>query len=228
MVRLQDLKAKILSIPDKRLRSDLVGKLRIYNEKMKKSRVTLEKAVNSHKQSFLVFPEGEFSVSVATILKAASNATTLVRRLIKNPNTIKNNNTEITIGDISNFAETSLKELRSQWKKSVLGKTQTFQSIAKAAKDAKLKGGDILQNLLDSIVDQANSPPMTFDQAETIKKQLDDMLKVITDLGLEGDVLDFLLGAAKGTADPKALYKPAIKEFVERHDLWQSLRVSLS
>lgn len=228
MVQLQDLRAKILSIPDKRMRSDLVGTLRLYGDKMQNARITLEKAVNGQKQSFYVFPEADFSNSVTTALKAASTAKALAGRLIKDSNNAKSKGTDNSIGNISSFAEGSLNELRNQWKKSVLAKTQTFLSIAKAAKDAKLEGSDELNNLLNSILDKATSPPFTFEQAETIRKQLEDLLSVISDLGLEGDVLDFLLNAAKGSADPKALYKPIVKEFVERHDLWQSLRVRLS
>jgi len=228
MVRLQVLKTKVLSIPDKRKRSDLVGALRQYVEKMKKARATIEQTVNTQKQFSLVFPEVKLSDSVMAVSNASSSAKTLARKLINDPNTIKNNRTDNHIGDICKFADSSLQSLRNQWQKTLIDKTQTFQSIAKAAMDAKLKGGNELKNLLDSIVGQANSPPLTFDQAENIRMKLDDLLKVISDLGLEGDVLDFLLNAAKGCADPKALYKPTVKEFVERHDLWQSLRVSLS
>ena len=228
MVQLQDLRAKILSIPGKRMRSDLVGRLRLYGEKMQKARITLEKTINGQKQSSCVFPHFDFSDSVTPALKATSTAKTLAARLTKEPTVIKSKGTDKSIVNISNFAETSLNELRNQWKKAVTGKTQTFQSIAKAATDAKLKGCNELNILLYSIVNKATSPPFTCDQAETIRKQFEDLLTVISELGLEGDVLDFILNAAKGSADPKALYNPLVKEFVERHSLWQSLRVRLS
>jgi hypothetical protein len=228
MTRLQGLRANILAIPDKRMRSDFVGTLRQYCEKVQKSRAMLENAVHGQKQAVYVFHDADVSESNTKASKAISAAKNLAEKIGKDFTLVQGKGTDKSVVTISDLAEASLNELKSQWRKLVLGRTRTFQTLVQAAKEANLEGSEMLRILLSSIEGKATIPPTTFEQAEEIKRQLDDLSKSISDIGLEGEVGAFLISAAKGTADPQALYKPAVKEFIERHDLWRLLRVSLT
>ena len=228
MIRLQHLRANILAIPDKRMRSDFVGTLRQYSEKAQAARSTLEDAVHGQNQVVYVFPEADLSDSNSKASKAISSARNLAGKVSKDPTVIRGKGTDTSIANISSLADSSLSDLKSQWKKLVLGRTKAFRSLVAAAEEAKLQGSLRLRNLLDSLEAKAASLPLSREQAESTRQQLDDLVKFVGELGLEGDVGAFLISAASGTADPRALYNPEVKEFVERHDLWRLLRVKLS
>lgn len=228
MTQLKGLRANILTIPDKRIRSDFVGTLRQYCEKVQKSRAILEKAVHGQKQALYVFHDADMSESNTRASKAITTAKNLAEKIGKGFTLVQQKGTDKSVVTISDHAEASLNELKSQWKKLVLGKTRTFQTLVEAAKEANIEGSQRLRTLLSSIEEKATTPPTTFEGAEAIRRQLDDLSKSISDIGLEGEVGAFLISAAKGTADPQALYKSAVKEFIERHGLWRLLRVRLT
>lgn len=224
---LQRLKVDILSIPDKRKRSDFVGTLRQYSEKVQKARANLENVVQGQKHVEHVFPENGLSDCVSKASKAISTAKNLITKLTRNPNVIQAKATDTAIANIGSLADSSINDLRTQWKKLLIGKLRTFLSIVEAAEEAKLQGSSKLRNLLDSLKERANTPPFSCEQAEEVKRQLEDLVNSISDIGLEGEVGDFLINAANGSADPRTLFDPVVKDFVERHNLWHLLRVRL-
>ena len=228
MNRLQDLRCNILAIPDKRKRSDFVGRLRQYSKMVQNARIDLEKTICGQKHIAHVFFDADLSGSSNRTLKAISTARNLANKVTKDLEAITRRSTENSVANIISLAESSLNELKIQWKKLVLGRSRTYQNLVEAAKEANLEGSMRLKNMLSSIEEKAANLPLTLDQAERIKQQLSDLVKSISELGLEGEVGDFLIRAAEGSADPKELYKPAVKEFIERHDLWRLLRVRLS
>lgn len=228
MNHLQSLRADILSIPDKRKRSNFVGTIRQYSDRAKKSRDSLKNAVHGQKHVALIFPENGLLDSVNKASKAISTARSLVGKVSRDPNAIQGKAADTAIANIASLADSSLNDLRTQWKRLVLGKIQAFQSLVKAAEEAKLQGSSKLRTLIDSLGERANTPPYSIEQAEIVKQQLDDLVTSLSAIGLEGEVGIFLIDAAKGSANPQALFDPVVKEFVERHDLWRLLRVKLS
>jgi hypothetical protein len=227
MTKLQELRTNILAIPDKRMRSDFVGTLRQYCEKARTSRTALENAIRGQNQIAYVF-EADLSDSISKASKAISTAKNLASRVSKDPKIIQGRGTDTSIANISSLADSALSDLKSQWRKLLLGRIRTFRSLVEAAEEAKLQGGLRLRNLLDSMEERANNPPFSHEQAEATKQQLDDLVRSISAIGLEGEVGAFLISAANGSANPQALYNPEVKEFIDRHDLWRMLRVKLS
>lgn len=227
MPNLVSLKDKIMSIPSKRKRSDLVGKLRQYSEKMKKADNFLEKAVNGRKQSLYVFPESDFSESAGKVAKASRIAGNILTKLSSDTNVIEKTRTDTFLANIFDLADSSYALLKRQWKDLIQGQVVTFESLVTAAKEAKLEGSIRLESLLLSTKDRAQNPPATLEEAKKIKQELDALVKAVSDLGLEGEGGKFLVNAAAGKGDPQALYIPEVKQFIERFKLWHLLQVKI-
>jgi len=227
MSNLLSLKDKILSITGKRQRSDLVGKLRQYSEKMKKANNLLEKEVNGRKQSLYVSPESDFSESAGKVAKASRIAGNISTKLSSDPNVIEKKTTDTSLVNISDLADSSHTILKNQWKNLIQGQVATFESLVTAAKEAKLEGSIRLESLLLSIKGRAQNPPATREEAEKIRQELDALIKTVSELGLEGEVAKFLVNAAAGKGDPQALYIPEVKQFIERFNLWHLLQVKI-
>lgn len=227
MNRLKKLRADILSIPDKRMRSDFVGTLQQYCDRIQKARSTLEIAVNGQSQVVSVFPESDLSDSIDKASKAISTARNLATKVDKDPKVISGKAVENSLANISSLADSSLNSLKIQWKKLVQGKIRAFKSLIGAAEEANIHGSIKLRMLLDSLEEKATTPPSSREQVKATKQQVEDLVNSIIDIGLEGEVGAFLISAANGLGDPRILFKPAVKEFVERHNLWGLLRVRL-
>lgn len=228
MINLQKLKKKILDIPEKRKRSDFVGTLRQYQEKVQKSRVKLERAINGQRMATFVFHEADLAESIGKALKASATAKKLAEKIRNDSEHVQGKGADKSVTLIWEYAETSLNELKSQWKKLVRGKTRTFQALVEAAKEANLEGNQRLRMLLSFIEEKATTPPTTEGQAEAIKRQIEELSQSISEIGLEGEVGDFLIRATDGIANPQSLFKPEVKDFIERHGLWNLLKVRLT
>ena len=227
MNNLAALREKILSIPPKRQRQDLVGSLRQYNEKAQKASGILRTVVNGRNLVSQVFPDGQFSESVDKVRQAARSAGNLLKKLEKDPGIIEKRSFDKLLAGINELALSSLGPLKIQWKKLVSGRIQAFAGLVAAAAEAKLEGSTDLENLLHSIEARMNEPPVSEEQAVSIRNDLDDLVKGVAALELEGPGGLFLIEAAKGAADPRALYEPEIRQFIEKFDLWRLLRVRL-
>lgn len=227
MSNLVTLRDKILSIPDKRKRQDLVGTLRQYNEQAQKSSGLVRKVVAGRECAVEVFPDEQFTEPYEKLKQAARSSVSLLRRIEKNPDTIEKRKFDKVLADINDFAQLSNNTLKAQWKKLISERTHAFTAIVKAAKEANLKGSTKLQELLSSIEARINEPPISKELAVSIRSSLEELVRGVAVLGLEGSVGYFLIEATKGNADPRSLYDQEIRSFIERFDLWKLLRVKL-
>lgn len=73
------------------------------------------------------------------------------------------------------------------------------------------------------------SPPTTVEALQAIVNARTALAAEIASLDMDGPIETFLRDAQTGRGDPKALFDPQVREYLEAHPaLWKSLRVVLS
>jgi hypothetical protein len=227
MTKLLDLKEKILSIPGKRQRQDLVGRLRLFNEKAQKASGVLTTDISGRRWAHQVFSEEISSGPSEKAQQAARSAGTLLRKLAKDQSFIEKSNAGNSLDNINMLVHSSYGTLKGQWKNAITVKTEGFVGLVDAAKEAKLEGSENLDSLLSWITGQVNAPPASEEQASAIKGKLDSLVKGIAALELEGEGGKFLIEAANGSADARSLFRPEVEQFITKFNLWRLLRVRL-
>ncbi len=183
--------------------------------------------ISGRRNAHQVFPEEIPPDPSDKARQAARSAGTLLRKLAKDQSFIEKSNVATSLAGINDTVLSSYNAFKSQWKNTILAKTEVFVGLVEAAKEAKLEGSDSLGSLLGLIMAKANEPPASEEQARVIRGKLDDLVKGIAALELEGEGGKFLIEAANGSADARALFKPEVEQFINRFDLWKLLRVRL-
>lgn len=225
MSKLKELKTKIELIPEKSRKANLVGKLSRYDKMTAEARDTLVRSSVAKQHALVVFPDGDFQRVVQQAQKAAVIAKKLRNRLSKNLESIEKSDDEFAT--INDHAKAAQNALRDQWSSLMRGKVQDFENLVKAAKEAGLEGSQKLDQTLTHLREQVNNPPKSNDSAISAKAGLDNLVDSVRGLGLEGEAGQFLVDASEGKGDPQLLYKPEIKQLIDRYQLWGLLRVKL-
>lgn len=227
MSKLHELKSKIESIPEKRRRKNIVGKLALYERMAQDAYATLVQVTRSQSYVMTVFPEGDFQRVAEQKRKAASSARRLHRRLADNMDAIdtQTSNTQfIALGDHAKSSQTALKD---RWVQLLNRKIIDFENLVRAASGANLGGSRTLVETLERLRGQASAPPKSLEVAQRTARDIRGLEESVKTLGLTGRPGDFLIAAAAGHGNPRDLSDPEISEFIERYNLWGLLTVKL-
>jgi hypothetical protein len=120
------------------------------------------------------------------------------------------------------------KALRERWRAFVEVTKRDYGVLERAGREAQLGGAAGLESALLAFDSVANIPPPTTGAAQKVREHLEALRIAVRDLGLAGEVGDFMVAAAEGRADPRDLYKPSVKEFLDgRPEVWRLLTVKL-
>src|ERR1043165_3345570 len=117
MSKLIELKERIESIPDKRRRKNLVGKLLQYDQMTTQSHDVLNACVLGQHYANMVFPVGDFQKVSEQTSKAANTARRLRRKIAEDIDAIETkgaNDQFISIGDSARLGHATLKDRWAQ------------------------------------------------------------------------------------------------------------------
>ncbi len=222
---LRDVIVKIDSFPEKKRRTNLVGKLSQYGKLAATAHTTLTETLTVQSHARIAFPDSNFQKLLDDAKDAATTARRLHKKLSDDIWNIEKADEQFT--RISEIAKSSDRLIKNKWKDLIEKKVQDLESMVRVAKEANLSGSAQLQHFLDEVRKQSNNPPKTLEVAERVKGYLDNLIACVAELGLEGATGKFLVDAASGKGNPKDLCNPEIEAFINRHDLWRLLRVKL-
>jgi len=227
MLKLHELKVRIESIPEKRRRKNLVGKLQQYNQMTTQAREVVTACSRGQRYAKLVFPDGDFQRIAEQTRKAANVARRLRKKIAENMDAIEtkaSNDQFISIGDSARFAHATLKD---RWGQLIVRKVADFENLVKAARGANLEGNLSMVEIMRRLSESAGTPPTNEQAAQRIVADINRLDESVSTLGLKGRAGQFLVDAAAGRGNPQDLLAPEVKEFIEQYELWGLLTVRL-
>lgn len=225
MSKLLDLKTKIESIPDKQRRKNLVGKLSQYGKLTAVASETLVKCNEAQHYAREVFTEDDFQKTSEHIKRAVTTATRLRSKLDNKVEAIETSDDKFTI--IKEAAVNASSALKDRWNLLLTKKLQDLEPLVRVAKESSLRGSQKLEQILNKLRSQANNPPTSSDTAASVTQDLETLFDSVNNLGLQGAVGKFLIEAKDGKGRAQDLSDPEVKQFIDKHNLWNLLNVKL-
>jgi hypothetical protein len=230
MLLLTDLKEKLETLPQKRQLKILAGAMKKFGELVTQAGANLKSSVDGATLAQAVFPDADFSKVLARIRQAVALAAKLKKRFAEDMTSVAKTASENDITRLGEQATAARIALKEQWQQLLSERIEPHKRLVQVVREIPElapQGGTKLGNLLDELGQQVSRVPTTQKEAKLIRASLDDLPQVIQNLGLEGEVGEFLVEAASGIGDPKKLYFPAIRTFFEQKKLWGLLRVKV-
>jgi hypothetical protein len=225
MNRLQQLQQKLEAIPSKRKQSTLVSALARYSSRVGAAAATLAQSTESEIHVRTVFPDLVTGSAEENRGKAKRVAVRLEKRLSSNIHAVEDSRTDSEVSDLTSYASKAEESVRTRWKGALTTKLQGYEALVTAASQAGLSGDRTAMMALTYLKAQTD-PPATIAAVESIRASLEKLTESVADLGLEGEAGKFLVAAAGGRGDPRALQKPEVQRFIEQHNLWHLLVVT--
>jgi len=226
MSKLQELKIKIESIPEKRSRKNLVGKLAQYDQMSTQAKGVLTKCIRELHYVQSVFPSGDFQ-RVAEQTARAANVARRLRRRLENISVIETKTSNDQFISISEYAKSAQTALKDRWTQLLTRRIADFENLAKAASSANLEGSRGMVEKLNRLDDRVGAPPISEEITQRIVADLHDLEKSVSTLGLEGRPGEFLVAAANEQGNPQDLLDSEVAAFIEKYNLWGLLTVKL-
>lgn len=225
--RLQRLRAGVEAIPQKRRRQDLIGALRQYGDRATAAATVLDATAGAEGWARTVFPDLPTTTARANRRKASALAGRIAASLRAGTEQIRDDAMSNQFALLSELAANAQKALRDQWARHLEERLKSYDSLVHAAESAGLSGGRPLAAQLAVLQAHTRTPPPTEEVANRIAVALASLATLVAQLGLEGPAGEFLVAAASGAGDARALTNPEVQSFVERHALWKLLVVSV-
>jgi hypothetical protein len=223
--RLQRLAAGMEAIPQKRRRQTLLGVLGQYGSRAAAAETTVKATAEAERCACLVFPGLPVAPAAEGRRKAARVAGRLAKRLREKIDAVQDPATDDDVALLVEHAKNAEKALRDRWARQLEDRLKGYGALVKAAEAAKLSGSRVMATQLTLLQRQSAAGPRTEAAAEEIRTAVAGLSGLVAQLGLEGASGRFLVSAAEGQGDARALCDPEVREFVERHGLWQLLVV---
>jgi hypothetical protein len=224
--RLQRLHAGLGAIPQKRQNTNLLGTLAQYGSNASTSEAVLTVTADAERFAVQVFPDLATAPVAESRRRASRLAGKLAKRLRERIDAVQDRATDEDFAQLGVQARSADKTLGERWSRQLEDRLKGYGALVQAAKAAKLSESWGLATQLTILQGHAGAPPRTPGQAERIREALDGLTGMVAQLGLEGAPGRFLMDAAAGRGDARALRDPEVQAFVERHDLWRLLVVT--
>lgn len=219
------LHGRLQGIPAKRARARLVITLGQYAGKVAEAREKLDASALAEQITLQVFPDLPAGSAAESRRKAARTAERLSRALSERIEAVSEPSTETDVVALGTYAKNAEQNVRERWARQLEENVKRYEALVSAAEAAGLERGRALSLRLRELRSHAASPPSSADAASRIRGTLDGLASLVAELGLEGPAGAFLVAAARGAGDPRALRDHEVQMFIERHDLWRLLVV---
>ncbi len=199
-----------------------------FNEKLTSALHQFAEAESLEELVRVVFPD-ESSTGVAPKRKKAS---TTARRLLKRLNVsidrIQEPRSNQDVTTIVEQADSSRRGVRDRWQTLMKKKLAPYEKLVEVARDLDLSGAEALSDVMGRLGGSVTQPPSSDRKAETIRNELEELRLAVQRLGFDNEpVRKFLVDAAAGTAGLKVPFEEeAVRQFIEKHNLWTLFRVS--
>lgn len=225
MSTLSDITKRLEELPEQKKRKTLNNDVQTLTARLVEIHAKLSDASNRRANAQLVFPDEGFHKTAAAVRAAARQAANLKKALVKDFSDVGSRATENKVTRLGDRAKHGEADLSRTWPTLIQRQLKSYQAIAEVA--ANLPGGAVLAEIMQRLRQYADKPPAIRQTAESISEDFAGLKEAVENLGLAGEAGKFLIKAAKGTADPRDLFKEEIREYFEEKGLWHVLAVTI-
>jgi len=218
-----------VSLPEKSKQAKRIESARQYLTKLRQHSQAVRLTRSGRLSAPVVFEDVNLS-KVDDCLKALARAARrLHKRLSEDGGRIAESKTSETVADIGSSCLAAEKSLSNTWTEELAAVLNRYDKLIAALQQLRLTGAEELSLALRRLKENATRPPYENDRAVSVRADVDALANAIAMLGLTGPLGTFLTRAAEriAGADPRDLFKPEVKEFFDKNDLWSMLTVTL-
>lgn len=227
MSKLDTVIGSIRELPELERESGLVATLKAYKVKVEAAKTELERAAQTARWIRDIFPDLDLRRAEAAIQQAARRAGRLQDVFTGVGTGVLPANTDEGVIVISQAANSSWNAVKTNWSNYIASKSEAYGGLVEAVRKAGLDPTGELASVLQRLRSCQNNPPQTAEEADLALSAVEGISQFLLKGGLAGPVGDFLVAAASGSADPRALDDADVRKFVEDHSLWHLLKVRL-
>jgi hypothetical protein len=225
MPTLREITKRLEELPEQRKLKMLNNDVQTLTAKVVEFHAKLLDSSNKRANAQHLFRDEEFNKTANAIRAAARQAASLKEALEKDFNQVANRATEEKVTRLGDRAKHAQDEVTKTWPSLMQRQLKSYETIAEVA--AHLPGGADLAEIMQRLRQHSDKPPATKQTAESVSRDMMALRKSVETLGLEGEAGKFLIKAARGSADPRDLFKEEIKQYFEEKDLWHVLAVTI-
>lgn len=223
MTRLEQLRERIASLPRRRAAADHVAVLGRRVETVRQIVDALREAASASAYSAKIFPESRGD-RVSRLLIDAGRLAQWLDDKLQGVDDLDGKRVEERFIKLRDAGSAAARSVREAWVDQVSRVVATYSRIAAAADRARVLGGDHLANAV-ARMESRTEPPRSAEEVAAAQKDLALLAASVRALGLQGKAGEFLVNVADGVGDPLALIDPDVKDFIDKHQLWTSLRI---
>lgn len=231
---IQELQSGLQGLPVLKRQSQLIGMLKQFEEKLaiastRADRVSARlQGVSRCFGAVTVDRSKADLTSVREPLRgAATAAAKAAEKLAKDLEEIKSSDVEKRFIAIQDYIKSADDRLVTRWKNYIDTFCAAYGQLASAVQAAHLPGADQIRVSLAAVSAHAGTPPASPEESDVRAAELNAVHNGLKDMGVGTAIGRFLVDAAAGVADPKALEDPDVRKFIENANLWKMLRVKL-
>lgn len=225
MSTLREITKRLEELPEQKKLKMLNNDVKTLTTKVVEVHVKLSGCSNERANAQIVFPNESFRKTMKAIRAATRQAGNLKEALEKDFSQVGNRATEEKVTRLGDQAKNAQADVTKTWKTLMQRHLKSYEAIAEVG--VNLPGGTVLEEIMQRLQQHTEKPPATKETADSISEDLAALRESVENLGLEGEAGKFLIKAAKGTADPRELFKREIKEYFEEKGLWHVLAVTI-
>lgn len=162
------------------------------------------------------------------ITDIATRSSTLAKRLTADADLIVEEKTELTIISIVDSVGHARASVENEWKTQVGSKFPPRQSIARVLEHVLPKEGPKIKRLVDTGTSLSTTIPKSAKDAEKLEALLQEIDTSFENIGLKGEVGNFLRDCASESGAPLSkLGTLEIKKFIEANNLSAAFKVKM-
>lgn len=225
---LKTLRAQIEALPVQQARASIVERLKRFVDRATAAQERLVTAGTGEAVVTRVFVESEAPDGLPKVRDATSRAARAAKRLNRTLSAriedVERTKSEKDLEDLYESAEAARGHARDAWKEHFERRVSALKPLAEVALAAGLHSASDLVQRLNAL---GRTPPATLGAADGVRAEFEAIGTAVAALGMEGEAWKFASAAVKGQAPARALENPEVRAFVDRHQLWDRLRVKL-
>jgi hypothetical protein len=228
MSSVSDLIETVRGLPGKANRSDMVARMLALQDKLTDARTSLIDGIGG--AQFVDELTGRAdSAKIRPRLKRLAKDAKDLSRLVQQQKVSAHSNRDDELTIAIREASTKIKtDVRNVWREFSEDKSRSYSQLADASSAARLEGCGALRLAAEKFQAAVQEVPSTRERAEGVTQAMQGVLRAVESLGLTGKVGQFLVASARGEGNPKTLFDPEVRGFLEEHDaLWSLLRLRL-
>jgi len=215
----------LTALPAKTRNKNLVGNLRRFAEIAERSRDVLALSIAGAARLKLVFTDAQLGNLGDRVSNAQKKARTCLREVSQAIDAVAKPTFEARLIEMKDYAAGSVKPVVETWQKRLDDAIRPYEKLAQIVEERRLEGGEALSTVLVRIRGARTQTPPTDAEALAIKDAIAGLPGVVRSLGLTGTVGAFLVAVAEGSGSPRDLERKEVREFLDRYELWDALRV---